>query len=289
MLKKLELDLAAHRKLVRHCKQKRITFLSTPFDLESLHLLAKTLRLPRLKISSGDLTNAPLLLEAAREKKPVILSTGMANIAEIEEALGVLAYGYTGYGKKPTSGRFREAFSSLRGKKALRQNVTLLHCTTDYPAVHDDVNLRAMDTLRSAFGLPVGYSDHTEGTAVAIAAAARGAVMIEKHFTLDRNLPGPDHRASLEPDAFRCMVIAIRQVERAMGSPLKAPSARESQNRAVVRKSIVARKVIHKGDVFSEQNLTVKRPGKGISPMLLWDIIGRRATRTYAEDECIDP
>jgi N-acetylneuraminate synthase len=289
MLKKLELNPAAHRALIRRCRQKRIVFLSTPFDLESLHLLTKVLRLPRIKISSGDITNAPLLLAVAREKKPVILSTGMATLTEIEEALGVLAFGYAGLDEKPSNRRFRDAFSSPRGQKALRANVTLLQCTTEYPAAIDDVNLRVMDTLRSTFGLPVGYSDHTEGTAVAIAAAAREAVIVEKHFTLDRKLPGPDHRASLEPDAFQSMVNAIRQVERAMGSPLKAPSAREVQNRAVVRKSIVAARTIRKGEPFSEENLSVKRPGTGPSPMTLWKIIGKRASRDYRPDEVLEP
>jgi N-acetylneuraminate synthase len=288
MLRKLELDPAAHRELIRRCRQKRIAFLSTPFDLESLHLLVKILKVPRIKISSGDVTNAPLLLEAARFKKPVILSTGMATLGEIEEALGVLAFGYLREQRKPALARFREAFGSAPGREALEANVILLHCTTEYPAPFHEVNLRAMDTLGSAFGLPIGYSDHTDGITVAVAAAARGAVVIEKHFTLDRLLPGPDHKASLEPGAFRYMVEAIRQVERALGSPLKAPSAGERVNRPIVRKSVVAARAIRRGEPFSEENLAVKRPGTGPSPMTLWKIIGRRAARDYSPDEVID-
>jgi len=201
MLQRLELDDAAHAALIAHCRARGIEFLSTPFDLPSLALLVGTHGLRRLKISSGDLTNGPLLLQAARSGGAIILSTGMAVLGEIEAALGVLAFGMAASGDAtPNDAAFAEAYSSTEGQDALRERVTLLHCTSLYPAPAPAVNLRAMDTLRSAFGLPVGYSDHTIGITVALAAVARGAVVIEKHFTLDRSLPGPDHQASLEPD-----------------------------------------------------------------------------------------
>ena len=287
MLKALELDERSHRILIEHCKKCGIQFLSTPFDLESLRLLVTKFDLPRLKISSGEITNAPLLLEAARCGKSVILSTGMSTLAEIEAALGVLAFGYTRPGAKPGKGAFQKTFSSANGRKALVKSVILLHCTTEYPAPFNEINLQAMDTLKAAFGLPVGLSDHSPGIAIPIAAAARGAVIIEKHFTLDRNLPGPDHQASLEPEELKDMVLSIRRVEEALGSKSKMPAPSELKNRLITRKSLVAAAKILKGERFSEKNLTIKRPGTGVSPMEYWDLLGKVAKKDFVKDEVI--
>lgn len=287
MLQRLELDEDAHRHLIDYCGEKKIQFLSTPFDMESVDLLVRTFDLPLLKISSGDLTNAPLLLHAASSGKPLILSTGMATMGEIETALGVLAFGYLNRGGLPGEVSFSQAYAAHEGKELLREKVTLLHCTTEYPAPFADVNLRAMATLATAFGLPVGLSDHTIGISVPTAAVALGAVVIEKHFTLDRNLPGPDHKASLEPDKLKGMVTAIRQVEQALGSTGKAPAPSEIGNAAVVRKSIVAAREIQSGEPFTTENLTVKRPGGGISPLRYWDVLGKKAGRDFHADEAI--
>lgn len=288
MLCKLELDEAAHRQLMEDCRKHGIQFLSSPFDLESLDLLTNTLDLPLLKIPSGEITNAPLLLRAALSNRPVILSTGMCTIADVEAALGVLAFGYTRNGGQPSLYAFQKAYSEAEGQCALRAKVTLLHCTTEYPAPYADANLRAMDTLAAAFGLAVGFSDHTTGIAIPLAAVARGAVVIEKHFTLDRNMPGPDHKASLEPDELTAMVQSIRQVEAALGIPCKTVTASEWKNRPVVRKSLVAATDIVKGEAFSERNLTAKRPEDGVSPMSYWDYLGRTADRDYRKDEMVD-
>lgn len=292
MLRRLELDEAAHRELIGHCRQRGIQFLSTPFDLESVELLGVTFDLPCLKLASGEITNAPLLVKAASVGKPLILSTGMSTLADVEGALGALAFGYTAgkvAGKvAPGAAAFRSAYASPEGQRALGEKVTLLHCTTEYPAPFAEVNLRSMDTLAAAFGLPVGFSDHTEGIAVAIAAAARGAAVIEKHFTLDRGLPGPDHKASLEPEQLREMVVGIRRVEAALGSSRKLPSPSEIGNAAVARKSLVAAGEIRQGEAFTEENLGVKRPGTGLSPLYYWDLLGRRAGRDYAKDEAVE-
>jgi N-acetylneuraminate synthase len=288
MLRRLELDAESHRELITHCGNKGIEFLSSPFDHESLDLLALTLDLRLLKLPSGEITNAPLLLKAARTGKPVILSTGMATLSDIETALGILAFGYTDREGTPGEASFRAAYASPAGEKALRERVTLLHCTTEYPAPFAEVHLRAMATLAAAFGLPVGLSDHTTGIAVPIAAAALGAVVLEKHFTLNRNLPGPDHMASLEPDELREMVTSVRHVEQALGSPRKQPSPAELGNAAVARKSLVAARAIRIGELFSVDNLEVKRPGTGISPLRYWELLGVKAGRNYAADEVIE-
>lgn len=288
MLKRLELDEDAHRQIQAYCRKRRIQFLSTPFDMESVDLLATTLDLPLLKLSSGEITNAPLLLKAARSGKPIILSTGMATLGDIEIALCVLAFGYTNHDNSPDEAAFRAAYASPNGQSALRERVTLLHCTTEYPAPFADINLRAMQTLSTAFGLAVGFSDHTEGIAVPVAAAALGATVVEKHFTLDKTLSGPDHKASLEPDELKKMVTAIRQVEQALGSFRKHPAPSEIGNAAVARKSIVAARTIRAGEPFSEQNLCVKRPGTGISPLRYWEMLGRSANRDYVPDEVVE-
>lgn len=286
MLRKLELDDAAHRRLMTHAGERGIEFLSTPFDLPSIALLTEELGLNHIKVPSGEITNGPLLLSVARTARRVMLSTGMSTLADIEGALGVLAFGFTNE-DTPTFGALERAFASEAGQAALRERVTLLHCTTEYPAPIEEVNLRAMDTLATAFGLPVGYSDHTAGIHVPIAAVARGARIVEKHFTLDRNLPGPDHKASLEPEELAAMVAAIRDVERALGDGLKRPTASEWKNRDIARKSLVALADTKMGTPWTTENLGCKRPGNGISPMCYWHLLGQAADRDFVADELI--
>ncbi|MBV6493608.1 MAG: N,N'-diacetyllegionaminic acid synthase [Turneriella sp.] len=263
MIKKLELTEDAHKELIAYCKQKSIEFLSTPFDHDSIELLHR-LGLQTFKIPSGEITNLPYLEHIGRFNKKIILSTGMATLGEIESAIDVLT-------KAGTE----------------REKISVLHANTEYPTPMHDVNLRAMQTIGAAFGLPYGYSDHTLGIEVPIAAVALGATIIEKHFTLDKNLPGPDHKASLEPQELVAMVKAIRNIEQALGSAIKGPSPSEAKNKPIARKSLVAKTAIKKGEIFSEQNLAVKRPGHGISPMRWHEVIGKQAERDYAEDELI--
>lgn len=288
MVKKLELNEEQHMVLVEHCRKRGIEFMSTPFDLDSVNFLANVIKVSRLKIPSGEITNGLILLKFAQTGKPLILSTGMSTLDEVELALGVLAFGFINSGEKPSMGAFKEAYSSNEGQAFLKEKVSLLHCTTEYPAPFDEVNLKAMDTLRDKFSLPAGYSDHTIGIAVPIAAVARGAVIIEKHFTLDRNLPGPDHKASLEPEELQQMVSSIRQIELALGTGIKQPTASELKNMAVARKSLVAAKDIKLGEAFTEANLGVKRPGTGISPLEYWDLLGKNANKEYKTDEVIE-
>lgn len=287
MLKSLELGQDDFAALAGHCLDTGIEFMSTPFDRESLALLLD-IGVSRLKVSSGEVANAPLLLDMAASGLPIILSTGMCSLGEVEAALGVLAFGLLKRDEKPSRSAFERAFLSSQGRDALREKITLLHCTTQYPCPFEEVNLLAMDTLAKAFGLRAGYSDHTPGIAVSIAAAARGAVVLEKHLTLDKGLPGPDHGASLEPDEFAAMVKAVREVEMALGSGVKKAGPSELMNRAVVRKSIVAAVKIRKGETFTEENLAVKRPGTGISPMRLYEVLGRKAVRDFGPDEVIE-
>lgn len=263
MLRRLELSQEMHVDLIAHCSLRGIRFYSTGFDPQSVDMLVG-LGIDSFKIPSGEITNLPYLRHIGQYCKPVILSTGMSNLEEVTAAVAVLTQAGTA-----------------------REDITVLHCSTEYPTPMEDVNLRAMLTLGEFLGLPFGYSDHTTGIEVATAAVALGATVIEKHFTLSRELPGPDHRASLEPDELKAMVTAIRNIERAMGDGIKRPCPSEIKNIAVARKSIVAARPIHLGEVFSEDNLVVKRPGTGLSPML-WDtVIGQRATRSYAADDLI--
>jgi len=286
MVRKLELTEADHVALIDRAKSRRIAFLSTPFDVPSLQMLTGRFGLETIKIPSGEITNAPFLLAIARVAKRVILSTGMSTLAEVEAALGVLAFGFAESPEvAPSCEAFVRAFANDIDQQALRQRVTLLHCTTEYPAPFAEVNLRAMDTMAAAFALPVGYSDHTLGIHIPVAAVARGASVIEKHFTLDRGLPGPDHKASLEPDELRQMVAAIREVELALGDGVKRPTPAEWKNRDVARKSLIAARPILAGEVFTTENLTFKRPGNGISPFRFWQIVGQVSARSYAEDE----
>lgn len=290
MIRKLELSEAMHEALIAHARTRHIKFLSTPFDLPSLHLLAGRFGLDTIKISSGEIISAPFLLEIAQIGRKVILSTGMSTLDEVRSALGVLAFGYTAAaGEKPGRDVFEAAFSGAAGRTALREKVAILHCTTEYPAPYAEVNLKAMDTLRETFGLPVGLSDHTRGIQIPVAAVARGASIVEKHFTLDRRLPGPDHAASLEPAELAEMVSAIRCVESALGDGVKRPTESERKNRVVARKSLVAARVIRAGELFNMENLTLKRPGDGVSPYDYWDYLGRPASRNYEPDEGIDP
>ncbi len=264
MIRRLELTEAMHDNLIAHCRQRQIEFFSTAFDVESLDYLMG-LGMARIKVPSGEITNLPYLRRVGGYGKPVILSSGMSNLGEIEAALSVLEQ----------AGTFRD-------------KITVLHCNTEYPVPMAEVNLRAMLSIRAAFGVAVGFSDHTEGIEVAIAAAALGATVIEKHFTLDRGLPGPDHRASIEPADLGRMVRSIRNVELAMGDGVKRPGKSEEQNRPIGRRSLVAARPIAKGEVFSAATLTAKRPGTGISPMRWDEVIGRRAIRDFSADELIE-
>lgn len=265
MVKKLELDEKAHIVLYQRCHDKNIQFLSTPFDLESIELLHR-LGLEIFKIPSGEITNLPYLRKLGTLKKRLILSTGMADLGEIEDALDILTESGTPLGK-----------------------ITVLHCNTEYPTPFEDVNLKAMLTIQNAFpGFAVGYSDHTIGIEVPIAAVAMGAMVVEKHFTLDRNLPGPDHKSSLEPDELKAMVRAIRNIEKSLGTGIKKPSPSELKNKLIARKSVVASRSIKKGEIFSESNITVKRPGTGITPMRWDEMIGRKAGKDYKTDDIIN-
>ena len=261
MLKKLLLGFDEFVELAAYCKKVGIQFLSTPFDIESVHFLNDMQDI--WKIPSGEITNYPYLVEIGKTKKKTILSTGMAELREIQEAINVLRENGT-------------------------KDITILHCTTEYPAPLEEVNLNAMKTLRDTFGYPVGYSDHTKGIEVDLAAVALGATVIEKHFTLDRNLKGPDHKASLEPSELKAMVNGIRKVELALGSTEKRPSEIEIKNRTVARKSIVAKIPIRKGEVLTEDNITTKRPGSGINPMRWNKVLGTRAIKDFEEDEMIE-
>lgn len=261
MLKKLELTYDMHMELIQHCKKVGIDFLSTPFDLESIDLLER-IGMNLYKVPSGEITNLPYLRKIGSLKKPVILSSGMSTMREVKEAVKIL-------------------------KENGATDVSVLHCNTQYPTPMQDVNLNVMSSIRKELGVCVGYSDHTEGIEVPIAAVAMGAEIIEKHFTLDKTMDGPDHKASLEPDELKTMIKAIRNIEIAKGKPEKEPTASEKDNIAIARKSIVAKKRIEAGEVFSEENITTKRPGIGVSPML-WDrVIGTIAKQKYEEDELI--
>lgn len=262
MVKKLELSFEQFRELQKYAEERGITFLSTPFDIPSVEFL-DSINIPCFKIPSGEITNLPYLIKIAETGRDVIMSTGMAELNEIESAINIL----------------REHRSG---------DISLLHCNTEYPTPYEDVNLRAMSTLKEKFGVRVGYSDHTQGIEVPIAAVALGAEIIEKHFTLDHNMEGPDHKASLEPDELKQMVDGIRKTEKALGNGIKTASPSEKKNIQIARKSIVARRDIKKGEILTEENLAVKRPGNGISPMRWYEVIGTKAIRDFSEDEMIE-
>jgi len=262
MLKKLELSFDEFVELSQYCTEKEIEFLSTAFDFESIEFL-NGLGMSRWKIPSGDITNLPYLIKIAQLNMPVILSTGMSTMDDIRNAVAALKENGAG-------------------------DITVLHCTTEYPTPYSDVNLNAMLSIKKEFNVNVGYSDHTKGIEVPIAAVALGAKVIEKHFTLDRNMEGPDHKASLEPSELKAMVDAIRNIEVALGDGKKLPAESEKKNMVVARKSIIAKRNISKGEIFSEDNLSVKRPGEGISPMMWFDVLGKVAIRDFKEDELIE-
>lgn len=287
MLKKLSLNNDMYEQLLVACKENNVEFLSTPFDLWGLHFLVDECNVSKIKLPSGEVTNAPLLFEAARTQKPIILSTGMCTLGDIERALGILAFGYLHEEKPKNIEECFRTYNTDEGQKILHEKVSLLHCTTEYPAPYDEVNLRCIQTLKTAFNLPVGYSDHTPGIAVSVAAVGCGAQIIEKHFTLDKNLPGPDHKASLEPEELKQLVKEIRNVEKALGDGVKRPSKSEETNLPIVRRSLVALKKIKKGDIFTEENLTVKRPATGISSLNYYDLLGKPAKHDYEEDDMI--
>ena len=263
MLKRLELNIDAHKELISYCNNKKIIFLSSPFDHESIELL-NYLELPILKIPSGEITNLPYLKHIGKLNKKIIMSTGMSNIYEVKSALNILI----------NSGTKKE-------------NITILHANTEYPTPMRDVNLKAMLTIGNELEVNFGYSDHTLGIEVDIAAVAMGASCIEKHLTLDCNMEGPDHKASLEPNEFKLMVTAIRNIELALGNGIKKPSKSETKNIEIVRKSIVSKIKIKKGEILTEKNLSVKRPGRGISPMKWDEVVGTKAKKNYNEDELI--
>ena len=262
MVRKLMLTYEEYGKLKEYCDEKGITFLSTAFDLPSVDYL-HSIGMKMWKIPSGEITNLPLLIKIAQLHEPIIMSTGMSELSEVGDAVKVLKENGVG-------------------------DITLLHCTTEYPAPYADVNLKAMETMKEAFGLPVGYSDHTNGLEIPIAAVARGACVIEKHFTLSREMEGPDHKASIEPDELKQMVSSIRNVEAAIGDGVKKVSASEMKNKDIARKSIIAKTAIRSGEVFSEENITTKRPGSGINPMRWFELLGKTAKHDYEEDYLIE-
>ena len=284
MLRGLEIAKQDHQPLIEHCEARGIQFLSTPFDIDSLHFLAGEIGLQTLKLPSGEIVNGPLLMAAARYNCNIVLSTGMSTIDEIRDALRILAFGFL-RDDTPREPDLENVYRSEEGQAALKKNVTLLHCNSAYPTPIHDANLRAMETLRSAFGLPIGFSDHTEGITAAVCAATLGAAIIEKHFTLDRSLPGPDHAASLEPHDLKRMIEGIRDAQTALGHSGKAPTPSEMENRLVVRQSLICSTSINEGEVFTERNITTKRPGTGLSPMQYWDILGTVAQRDFLADE----
>lgn len=288
MLQRLELGYDEHFILLDYCRKKGIEFLSTAFDSESLDFLTNSLGQTTLKIPSGEITNAPFLLEHARKNLKIIMSTGMATLGEIEYALSVLAFGLTNSIGVPSNSAFLEAYSSDSGQRALAEKVVILHCTTEYPAKYREINLKVINSLKSSFNLPVGYSDHSKGIEVSLAAVALGAVVIEKHFTLNCSMEGPDHKASLEPKYLKSMVSGIRNIERALGVSVKTPQESESLNKVAARKSLVAARDIQKGEVFSETNLAIMRPGNGMSPSKYWSILNKNAMFSYRRGELIN-
>lgn len=285
MLKRLELPHDWHMPLKDYCEEKGIAFLSTPFDAFSLRFLAEDVGLQTIKVPSGEVTNGPFLLQIAETGLDIILSTGMSTLGEVRAALGVLAFGLSGANGAPGAQAFVDAFTSEQGRAALLEKVTVLQCTSAYPTPLAEANVSAMVTMRDAFGIRAGFSDHTEGVSASLAAAALGADVIEKHFTLDRNLPGPDHMASLEPGELTTLVAGIRAIEASLGDGVKAPQSSEIGTAVVARKSLTALDKIGAGERLSEENLGAKRPGDGISPMRYWEYIGRPAPRALRRDE----
>lgn len=287
MLKALELTFEEFIELKMYCDLRQIVFLSTPFDFESADFLFDNLGIGMAKIPSGELTNTPFVFHIATKKKPIILSTGMAAMDDIHEALAFIAYGLSN--NRPVDiERVKDFYHSEEAQELLKQYVTVLHCTSEYPTPFESINLLAINEMKSELNLSIGYSDHSEGIVVPIAAAAMGATVIEKHFTLDRNLPGPDHLTSLEPDELAEMVKCVRTVEKSMGNGIKKPTSNEMENRMAARKSIVAKVPIHAGEILSEKQLTIKRPGNGMPPTSYWTLLGKSAKKSYEVDDLLD-
>lgn len=285
MVKALELSEADFIELYNYATKIGITFLSTGFDKQSLDFLIKECALSLIKIPSGEITNAPFLYEIGKYKVPLVLSTGMATLEEIEQALAVLAYGWSGAATPTSLQQCLDYYNTVAGKNILQNNITILQCVTEYPAPYSETNLNAMLAIKNHFGCKVGFSDHSLGIHLPIAAVAMGASIIEKHFTKDTNLPGPDHKASLAPGELKNMVAQIRDVEAAMGDGIKRPQTSEEKNIAVARRSIVASQTIKKGEVYTKDNITCKRPGGGISAMEYWDYIGKKCAAGISKDQ----
>lgn len=289
MLSKLEIGYDEHFELLEHCQKLGIEFLSTAFDSDSLKFLVEKLGLKRLKIPSGEITNAPFVLEHARTGCDLIVSTGLTNLSEVETVLGIIAFGLTASKTcRPSKSLFAQAYASDEGQKALKDKVTLLHCTTEYPAPCSEINLRAIQTLASAFKLSVGFSDHSDGINIPLASIPLGVSILEKHFTLDKTMKGPDHKASLDPAELKAMVDGIRQIELALGDGVKRPTVSELKNKAMIRKSLVAQQAIDSGAIFTATNVAIKRPGDGMSPYKYWDLLGKRASNSYLSGDLID-
>ncbi len=287
MLKELELSREDHRELFNYCQSKGIEFLSTGFDESDLDFLVGQKFIREIKIPSGEISNGPFLLHASRLNLPILLSTGMSSLEEVERALGVIAFGILDSQQEPRGVDFGSFWKSERARGALRNRVTILQCTTEYPAPFSEANLLAIRTFSERFQLPVGFSDHTLGLEAAIAAVALGACVVEKHFTLSRKMEGPDHAASLEPGELTELVKSIRNVELSLGTGIKVPTDSEKKNLLIARKSLVALNKIAKGEPFTLENLGVKRPGSGKSPFLFWEFLGKKAEKNYEVDDLI--
>lgn len=288
MVKKLELSFDQFKLLNKHCEEHGIIFLSTGFDLESLDFLINVLDIPYIKIPSGDLNNAPLILKAAQSGKKILLSTGMCTLEDIHNALAIMYFGFSRPTEKPRD--FKQIIDIYENENTqiLEEKVTILQCTTEYPTPIEDINLNVLGTLKNEFGMKIGLSDHSEGTLACSLAVALGATVIEKHFTLDKKMDGPDHNASLEPEELKKMIEEIRFTERALGNKDKIIAPSEEKNIAIARKSLIASKEIKYGEKFTEDNLAIKRPGNGVKPLYYWDYLNKVSTKDYFNDELIE-
>tara|TARA_A100001015_G_scaffold255912_1_gene297675 strand:+ start:7528 stop:8613 length:1086 start_codon:yes stop_codon:yes gene_type:complete len=291
MLKKLELKKSELMELSNYCINKKIDFLCSAFDSDSLKFLIKNIKIKTLKIASGEITNAPFLLEHARSGKNIILSTGASNLREVTDALSVISYGLLNKKKfkneKLTIKKFRDAYNSKKAKKLLQKKVTILHCTSHYPAPIDEVNLLAIKLMKHKFGLKLGYSDHTNNKLTLLSAVCLGASVLEKHFTINKNMSGPDHKSSANPKELCEMIRQIRIIEKIMGKKEKKLQKSETENLKIIRKSIVAKDVITTGKQFNKNNIQIKRPGNGINPFLFWKLIGKKSKKSYKIDDFI--
>lgn len=287
MLSKLELPREWHHELKELAKARGIEFLSTAFDVDSLDFL-ETLGMPFYKVPSGELTNSPLLWKFAQQRRPLVVSTGMATLSEVELALAVIAHAFNAQVEPTHIDDVWQGWSRADWRQSLQDRVTLLHCTSQYPTPMHEVNLKAMDTLAKAFGLPVGYSDHTAGVLIPVVAVARGAVLIEKHFTLDRAMPGPDHQASLEPDELARMIQEIRTIEVAFGDGVKCPQTSEWDTRKAARQQVIVTRDIRQGEYFTRDDLSTARCGRGLPPSELWNMVGKQALRDFVATECLN-